>query len=81
MTSSAGSVMEVENHAAHGSVHTQVAGQGAGVDAFDAGDAVLLQKVGQGTHGAPVEGVLQHSLTMRPRAWTLPDSMSSALIP
>ena len=39
-------------------MHTQVAGQGAGVDAFDAGDAVLLQKVGQGTHGAPVGGRL-----------------------
>ena len=46
------------NHAAHGSVHTQVAGQGAGVDALDAGNAVLLQKVGQGTHGAPVGGRL-----------------------
>ena len=46
------------NHTAHGPVQAQMAGQGAGVDALDAGNAVLFQEVGQGTHGAPVGGRL-----------------------
>ena len=81
MTSSAGSVMEVETMPRMAPCIRRWRVRARVSMPSMPGTPCCCRKSGREHTERQLEGVLQHSLTMRAAAWTLPDSMSSALIP